>query len=183
MKLDILEEVMLPEGVSATVSSSGLLVKGAKGEVVRKLDNIRVSLTVKGNIVEFASKKATKREKSFLYSSIAHLRNMMAGVVSPYTYTLKICSGHFPMTCTISNNMFTIKNFLGEKVPRTVRLRAGVSVKLDGDKVMIQSVNKELAGQTAADIEKATRISGKDLRVFQDGIYMIEKAGVAVEHA
>jgi len=81
------------------------------------------------------------------------------------------------MNCTVTGGQFVIKNFLGEKVPRIVKLRSGVTVKIDGDKVFIESPDKELAGQTAADIEQATRITGRDLRIFQDGIYIIEKAG------
>mgnify|MGYP000225838052 CR=1 FL=1 len=36
-------------------------------------------------------------------------------------------------------------------------------------------VNKEKVGQTAANIEKATRVKGYDTRVFQDGIYLVSR--------
>ena len=35
---------------------------------------------------------------------------------------------------------------------------------------------KEKVGQTSANIERACRIRGRDRRVFQDGIYIVEKA-------
>jgi large subunit ribosomal protein L6 len=35
----------------------------------------------------------------------------------------------------------------------------------------------EQVSQTAANIERATKIRGFDPRVFQDGIYITEKAG------
>ena len=69
------------------------------------------------------------------------------------------------------------KNFLGEKSPRTLTLKKNVSIKIEGDLIAIESPNKELAGQMASDIELLTAKANRDLRVFQDGIYMIEKAG------
>ena len=38
-------------------------------------------------------------------------------------------------------------------------------------------MNKERTGRIASNIEQAVRITGKDRRRFQDGIFIIEKAG------
>ena len=70
-----------------------------------------------------------------------------------------------------------IKNFLGEKVPRSLKLKHGVTVNVDGSQIVVEGVDRELAGQVAADIEQATRRPGFDTRVFQDGIYIISKDG------
>ena len=105
---------------------------------------------------------------------------MIKGVQQPYTYRLKICSGHFPMNVSISGDQFIVKNFLGEKSPRTLKLKKGATVKVEGDQILVESCSKELAGQQASDIELLTAKRNRDLRVFQDGIYMIEKAGEKV---
>jgi large subunit ribosomal protein L6 len=70
----------------------------------------------------------------------------------------------------------SIGNFLGERKPRVARILGESQVKLHGDEMVVTGINKEDVGQTAANIEQATRIKGRDPRVFQDGIYITEKA-------
>ena len=81
------------------------------------------------------------------------------------------------MNVRITVNKLVIKNFLGEKVPRTLEFKNGVQVKVDGDLIHVVSNSKELAGQVSADIEQLTRRPGYDTRVFQDGCYIISKDG------
>lgn len=181
MKIIIHEIINLPAGITATVQEGNVIIKGPKGEVSKKLGDPTVTVKTEKNIINIDCLKATRREKAKAYSIVAHLNNMIKGSQEPYKYKLKICSGHFPMNCTITNNQVVIKNFLGEKVPRIVKFKKGVTVKIDGVHILIESPDKELAGQTSADIEQATRISGRDLRVFQDGIYLIEKASQPIE--
>ena len=56
-----------------------------------------------------------------------------------------------------------------------------VNVKIEGDVIVIESTDKEAAGKTATNIEQLTRITDKDRRIFQDGIYVIEKSGKVVK--
>jgi len=78
------------------------------------------------------------------------------------------------MKVTVDENQVTIGNFLGEKIPRRAKILEDVKVTLDKDFLIVEGLNKEKAGQTAANIEKATRITKRDRRIFQDGIYMIK---------
>jgi large subunit ribosomal protein L6 len=41
--------------------------------------------------------------------------------------------------------------------------------------VTLSGPSIEDVGQTAADIEQLTRVTDKDTRVFQDGVYIVDK--------
>ncbi len=180
MKDDIVREVELKEGVTAQLQGHSLTVKGPKGEVTKYFANPKVSVAVEGNKIVLKSIKATKREKTVIGSFEAHIKNMVQGVQEPHVYKLKICSGHFPMTVTVSGNELTIKNFFGEAVPRKVKLIEGADVKVNGTDIVITSADKEKAAQNAARIEALCKITKRDKRIFQDGCYIVEKAGKAI---
>ena len=108
-------------------------------------------------------------------------KKILKGVVEGHVYQLKICSSHFPMSAAVNNGEFSVKNFLGEKVPRTIKIKENVDVKVEGDIITVESPDKELAGQTAASIEQLCKITNRDRRIFQDGIYIISKAGKEIK--
>lgn len=175
------EEMEVPEGVTVEKQGRDLIAKGPKGEVRRQLYSPRVDLTVENNKVVLSTAAMRKREKAIIGTYRAHIKNMLRGVTEGHIYKLKICSGHFPVNVSFSNNVLTVKNFIGEKVPRTLSVSSEVSVKVDGDMITVESPNKEAAGQTAGSIEKLTRRVNFDKRIFQDGIYIIEKDGKPIE--
>jgi large subunit ribosomal protein L6 len=177
MKQDMREELEIAEGVIVSVSNGLFQIKGSKGELKRDLSNPRIKSSVVGNTIIFESERATQREKRLIKARIAHLKYMMIGVVKGHTYKLKICASHFPMTAAVKGSLLEIKNFIGETVPRIVKLPVGINVKVDGQFIIVEGISKELTGQTALSIEQATRRPGFDKRIFQDGIYIIEKDG------
>ncbi len=176
-KIDLNETIQMPEGVSATIDGKNVTIKGAKGELTRRFQIAGLVITIKDGKLGLEMSQATQRQKNLLFTSKAHLKNMMQGVNEGFNYKLKICSGHFPMNVTTKGNKFEIKNFIGEKVPRQLTIKEGAEVKINGDEIEVNATDKEVAGQVAADIEKMTRRSGFDKRIFQDGIYITEKAG------
>ena len=176
-KQNVRIEVALPEGVAASVAGNILTIKGPKGEVARELKQKNVSVKVDGQKIILETKRFTKKDKKMAYSLTAHAKNMIKGTTQAHEYILKICAGHFPMTVAVADNKLSVKNFLGEKIPRVLPLKEGASVKIDGQLIHITSTSKEIAGQVAAGIEQLTRRPGFDTRVFQDGIYIINKDG------
>jgi len=132
--------------------------------------------------VTFVANKSSKREKKLVNTFVAHLKNMFRGVTYGHIYKLKICSGHFPMSVAVKDNLFEVKNFIGETIPRQLEFDSkNVSVKIEGTEIIVEGVDKELTGQTAASIEKLTKRLGFDNRIFQDGIYLIEKDGKPIK--
>ena len=123
---------------------------------------------------------ATKKEKKRMNSIAAHIANMFKGVTEGFEYRLQVCSIHFPITVKVDKerNALVIKNFLGERKDREVKLLSDVDVKIEGDIIKLNGKHIETVAQCAAAIETATKIKSRDRRVYQDGIFIISKAGV-----
>ncbi|MGM5482891.1 MAG: 50S ribosomal protein L6 [Nanobdellota archaeon] len=175
------EDIEIPEGISVERQGKQLIVKGPKGEVKKEIYSPSVEIGVEDNKVFLSVDAMRKREKAIVGTFRAHINNLFQGVTQGHTYKLKACSGHFPMNVSFSNNVLTVKNFIGEKVPRTFKVPDDVTVKVDGENIVVESVNKESAGQVAGSIEKLTKRVNFDKRIFQDGIYITEKDGKAIE--
>jgi large subunit ribosomal protein L6 len=172
---NLIEKLEAPEGVQIELEGTLVKMKGPKGETERRFIIPKLQLTKEDNSLVISAKNATKRERTLTGTTKAHIKNMFTGVTEGHTYELKICSGHFPMNVSLSGDTLSVKNFLGEKVPRVIKIKEGAKAKLDGEKITVESVDIEKAGQAAADIEQLTRITNKDIRIFQDGIYIIKK--------
>ena len=178
MKKKLYQTIEIPEGVEVSLDENNtLIVKGPEGENKRTFKILSLDFDKKDNTLVIGSEKATKVEKKYMNTIVAHIKNMIKGVQKKFEYKLKICFSHFPMTIDIKEREGTIKNFLGEKFPRKVKIPEKVEVKIEGEFITIISLDKELAGQTAANFEKATNIRKRDKRIFQDGIFIIEKNG------
>lgn len=173
----ISKEIEMPQGVSSSYTNKVFTAKGKAGEVSKKLYYPGVSIVIADGVVEVSATQVTQVKKMQMNTIIAHIKNILNGVNDGYTYKLKICSGHFPMTVTVSGDKLEVKNYLGEKVPRLLRLKKGAKVAVDGNFITVDGVDKELSGQIAADIEQLTRITNRDRRIFQDGIFIVEKPG------
>jgi len=100
---------------------------------------------------------------------------MITGVTRGYRYRLKIVFSHFPVSVKVEGDKVIIENFLGEKAPRIAKIVGDVKVRVEKDDVIVEGIDIEAVGQTAANIELATKISDFDRRVFVDGIYIYKK--------
>ncbi len=60
---------------------------------------------------------------------------------------------------------------------QVARIMPNSKVEIKGTDITVTSNDIEMAGQTAANLEKATKVKGRDRRIFQDGIFITEKNG------
>tara|TARA_Y100000310_G_scaffold345671_1_gene468069 strand:+ start:22547 stop:23119 length:573 start_codon:yes stop_codon:yes gene_type:complete len=168
-------EIKIPEKVTAQLDGSILALKGPNGESKYDFSDKNVGIEHKEDTITLKVSRFNKVNKKLIKSYTAHIKNMVKGSLEGCKYTLKICSGHFPMNVSVSNGHLIVKNFLGEKVPRTLKLKPGAEVKVEGDLIVVESPSKEIAGQVSAGIEQLTRRTGYDSRIFQDGIWIVSK--------
>ncbi len=169
--------VDIPELVSLSIEGNIITAKGPHGEAKRSWNDPTVSIKTEAKHVILFAKNASKKQKRTMATMQAQIANIVRGVKNNNEYKLKICASHFPMQVALEGNTIVVKNFFGEKVPRKIELPKEVQVKVQGDKITLTCADIEQVGQAASRIEQLCRITNRDRRVFQDGIYLIEKNG------
>ena len=171
--------ITLPDDVSASVDHLDLTVEGPNGSVERRLwyPDVTVSVTEDEGATHVAVESdADDAETTATVGTFeSHVRNMVHGVTEGWTYEMEVYYAHFPMQVDVEDGEVVIENFLGEKAPRRTPVRGDTQVEVDGEEIVVSGPDKEAVGQTAADIEQLTKVSGKDTRVFQDGVYITRK--------
>jgi large subunit ribosomal protein L6 len=172
--------VELPEGVKAEYSQGMLKLEGPKGKIERKFVSKSMKVEVKGNEVQLTTLRAGLRSKKESHTGRAHIRNMIRGVTEGHSYKVIAASTHFPMNVVIQDNKVVLKNYVGEKKARSLRIPEGVNAKIAGNMIEISSASIEKAGNFAGALEKLTTRPNFDNRIFQDGLYIVEKDGKQV---
>jgi len=172
------EEIEVPEGITTSIEGDVLVMKKEDKELKRRLNPL-VGLKIEDHKITIKARKSTRRDKKMFGTIKAHIKNMVKGLEEGFTYRLEIANVHFPMTVSHDkdSNELVVKNFLGEKTDRRIKLVEGVDIKTDKNEIEVSSFDIEKAGQTATNIEKGTRVRNKDRRIFQDGIFITEKPG------
>ncbi|RJS77183.1 50S ribosomal protein L6 [Methanophagales archaeon] len=175
--------ILIPEGVNLTISGRLVKAEGPKGAIARELwqPGLRIQIEKRdnGDEVVIRGDSGSKKKRAIAGTYASHLKNMITGVEEGFFCRLKVVHAHFPMQIAVAKdgNSVSVSNFLGEKKARIAKIEEGVKVEIKGkgEEIVVSGIDKELVGQTAANIEQTTRIKGYDPKVFQDGIYLVEK--------
>lgn len=177
VKLDRIEHTIeLPEGVSASLDGITLKVNGPNGNLEREYHSSTLKLMVESDKIIVQVDLPRRKDKALAGTWNAHINNMVKGVTSGFTYNLKALYSHFPMTLKQEGNELVVNNYFGERVPRRAKILPGVKVEIKNKvELVVSGIDKELVGQTAANIERCATVKNRDRRVFQDGIYLLSK--------
>jgi large subunit ribosomal protein L6 len=167
-------EIHIPDEVTAAIDHLDLTVDGPNGSVTRRLWYPEITVEIEDDAVVIESGDDNAKTNSTVGTFESHVTNMVHGVIDGWEYSMEVFYSHFPMQVSVQDEEVVIENFLGEKAPRRTPVRGDTDVSVDGDELTISGPNIEDVGQTAADIEQLTRVSDKDTRVFQDGVYITE---------
>jgi len=186
----------IPEAVDVEIDHLDVSVSGDNGTVTRRLWYPDVSVDIETvevvadgedesaadpdtesvDAVVIESDESDAKTMSTLGTFESHVSNMFHGVTDGWTYEMEVFYNHFPMQVSVEGEEVVIENFLGERAPRRAPIHGDdTQVQVDEEEITVSGPDKEAVGQTAADIEQLTRVNDKDVRVFQDGVYITNK--------
>ena len=173
--IESVKNIAVPDGVDVKIKGRAISVKGEKGSLTRDFSEAPIGLQLEDKNIAVQASWPRKREAALVGTVAAIIQNMITGVTIGFTYKLKIVFSHFPISVKVKEKAVSIENFTGERSPRLTRIMGDVKVSLKEDDVIVQGISLEDVSQTAASIERATKVKSKDPRVFLDGIYVYEK--------
>jgi len=161
--------VDVPPGVSATLESNVVAVKGAKGSARKEFKVSGIGISLKDGKFEVDGKniKAINTVKRSILK-------LIEGCSSGFSKRMIIRYAHFPIKVSVKGGAFIIDNFGGEKLQRKANVIGDTKIKIAGQELAIEGPSLDDVTQTVANIRQATKTKKKDSRVFQDGIYVIE---------
>merc|ERR1712033_83698 len=96
-----------------------------------------------------------RKELAAVRTICSHISNMIIGVTKGYQYKMRAVYAHFPINCAISenNSLVEVRNFLGEKFVRKVRMHPGQK-----DELVVEGNDLEAVSQSAALIQQSTTV-------------------------
>lgn len=168
------------------MKSRVVTVTGKLGTLTREFKHIPMECKVVTKTEGEVEKKfvqvdcwfSTRKQLACVRTVCSHVENMIVGVTRGFLYKMRFVYSHFPINVTSAGGNVEIRNFLGERRVRKVKLPEGVTyVRSEDVKDQIELSGSDIVAVsiTAAKIQQATNVRHKDLRKFLDGIYVSEK--------
>jgi large subunit ribosomal protein L6 len=160
------QPIPIPEKVEVKIDGDIVIAKGPKGELKRQLPEGISAKIEDGNILIFpVSKKdeADKKTMAFWGLSRALVANLVKGVKEGYEKKLEIEGVGYRVA--VQGNKLVLN--IGFSHPVEIQAPQGIEFKVEKNVIVVSGVDKELVGQTAADIRsrrKPEPYKGKGIR-------------------
>ena len=154
--------IVIPQGTDVSVGKSEIVVKGKGGTLKRQL-HPTITVTVANGEVSVTPGSHSRLAHALWGTYAAHIRNMIAGVNTPFVKRLQVEGIGYRAELSGKN----IKLSIGFSHPVTVAIPEGVSASIEKNIIIVSSADKEQAGQFAASIrslKKPEPYKGKGIR-------------------
>jgi len=168
--------IAIPENVDVKLEGREVIVSGQKGSIKRDFDDPRfnkfIAIEKRDNHIVVKNDSDKRKMKAIAGTICAHIRNMLLGITTGFKYEMKILYTHFPISVSAKDGRVEVKNFLGEKGVRATHIVGKTDMKIEKDTITLTGINIDDVSQTASNIEQACKLTGRDRRIFVDGIYL-----------
>ncbi|EGV64610.1 ribosomal protein L6 [Yamadazyma tenuis ATCC 10573] len=189
MKYVHTEQILeVPEGVTLEIKARSIKVTGPRGVLNKDLKHIDVTFRkINNKQIKIIVHNGDRKHVAALRTVKSLVSNLITGVTKGYKYKMRYVYAHFPINVNIieeeGQKYVEIRNFLGEKRVRKVKVVDGVQIEQSAnqkDELVLTGNSLEDVSQNAAAIQQMCLVRNKDIRKFLDGIYVSER-GVVVE--
>ncbi|CAI5758400.1 unnamed protein product [Candida verbasci] len=179
----------IPEDVTVDIKAKVVKVTGPRGTLTKDLKHIDVTFTKLNNrAIKITVHNGDRKHVAALRTVKSLIANLITGVTKGYKYKMRFVYAHFPINVNVietdGQKFVEIRNFLGEKRVRNVKIHEGVTMELSTaqkDELIVTGNSLEAVSQNCADIKQICNVRNKDIRKFLDGIYVSER-GTIVEN-
>ncbi|KAF8474644.1 60S ribosomal protein L9-B [Kalaharituber pfeilii] len=180
------EKLTIPDGVDVKILSRIVTVTGPRGKLVKDLKHLNVNFIRRSpKVIEISLHHGLRKDVATLRTVRSLIENLITGVTKGYKYKMRYVYAHFPINVNIEpvdgETYVEIRNFIGEKIVRRVKMLPGVTVETSPnvkDEIILTGNSLENVSQSAADIQQICRVKNKDIRKFLDGLYVSERGTI-----
>ena len=156
------QQIQIPAGVEVTFDAHAVRVKGPLGELVRALRN-EIAFKTENNIITSEPRRNDKFSRSLWGTYMSHLKNMIAGVVTPFSKRLLVEGVGFKWEVKGADLVMA----LGFSHPVIKTIPSGLTVLAEKGALTITGIDKEAVALFANQIrsmKKPEPYKGKGIR-------------------
>ncbi len=156
------QQIQIPAGVEVTFDAHAVRVKGPLGEITRDLRN-EITFKNEGGIITSEPRRNDKFSRSLWGTYMSHMKNMITGVVTPFSKRLLVEGVGFKWEVKGTDLVMA----LGFSHPVIKKIPQGVTVVAEKSALTISSIDKEAVGLFANQIrsmKKPEPYKGKGIR-------------------
>ncbi len=165
--------IPVPAGVNVKIEGQHVTVKGNKGELrLDVLDSVEV--VMEDNTLAVKNKIESRKANAFRGLTRSLVNNMVVGVDQGFRKSLVIEGVGYK--ASVSGNELTLN--VGYSNPVVFPIPQGVDAAVEGNKIVLDSIDKDLLGLTAAKIRQVRKpepYKGKGIRYEDEQI--VRKVG------
>jgi large subunit ribosomal protein L6 len=169
--------VTLPGSVKAEYKDDIIFIEGAKGKLQQSV-HPDVELKIEDNVINVLPKSQKKEHRAFQGMTRALIANMVTGVSEGFQKVLEVNGVGYRAEVKGKNLIMN----LGYSNPVEYPVAEGVTVTVEGNKISVSGIDKQLVGQVAAEIREKRPpepYKGKGVKYVDE--HIIRKAGKAAK--
>ena len=156
------QQIQIPAGVEVTFDAHAVRVKGPQGELVRELRD-EIDFKIENGIITAEPRRNDKFSRSLWGTYMSHIKNMVAGVVTPFSKKLLVEGVGFKWEVK-GTDLYLNLGFSHQIIKAIPK---GVTVVAEKSALTITSIDKEavgLFGNQIRSLKKPEPYKGKGVR-------------------